>query len=353
MVYHKIPGMERSSRNRTADLLKGVAIVLMVQVHLMELFARQDIFDSLTGRISLFLGGPPAAPVFMAVMGYYVALSGKTAKQMIIRGVKLILLGFALNIGLNFHLLINIYTGSLQIGALVYIFGVDILFLAGLSIIILALMKKFVGLKPLPFIFTLVFFLFLRFLLQQVVGASTQNYFIAFFYGEGAWWSYFPLIPWLVYPLTGYLFYILQKYGRKKIRPFYYYIVGTASLATVIFFNYGLKVSADLLRYYHHGFVFYLYTLCFLIFWLFLANIISGKPENIFSRFMEWLGRNVTVAYVVQWLIIGNIATSVYKTQGKPALAFWFVFVMILTSLGVWMWNRIKLKSGGKHILKI
>jgi len=41
----------------------------MVQVHIMELFARQDIFEDTVGKISLFFGGPPAAPVFMAVMG--------------------------------------------------------------------------------------------------------------------------------------------------------------------------------------------------------------------------------------------------------------------------------------------
>lgn len=343
----------RPTRNRTADLLKGVAIVLMIQVHLTELFARQDIFDSLAGRISLFLGGPPAAPVFMAVMGYYVAISKKSARQMTIRGVKLILLGFALNIGLNFNLLIHIYTGILQIGAWEYIFGVDILFLAGLSIIILALMKKFFGLKPVPFIFTLAIVLFVQFILQKVIRASTQNYFIAFFYGEGAWWSYFPLFPWLVYPVTGYLFFILQKSFQKEIRPFYYYIVGAATLVTAIFFSYGLEVSADLPLYYHHGFIFYLYTLCFLIFWLFFMNAFSRLPENYLSRFMEWFGRNVTAAYVVQWLIIGNIATSLYKTQGEWILAFWFAFVMVFTSLCVWGWNGIKSKPGDKHILKI
>jgi len=43
------------SRNRTADLLKGVAVILMVQVHIVELFAQQSIFDSFAGSIFFFL----------------------------------------------------------------------------------------------------------------------------------------------------------------------------------------------------------------------------------------------------------------------------------------------------------
>ena len=68
------PGKESVTRSFTADLLKGMAVLAMIQVHLMELFARQEVYDSLTGKISLFLGGIPAAPVFMAVMGYFLFL---------------------------------------------------------------------------------------------------------------------------------------------------------------------------------------------------------------------------------------------------------------------------------------
>jgi surface polysaccharide O-acyltransferase-like enzyme len=82
------------NRNRTADLLKGLAVIFMIQVHLLELFATQDIYVSWIGKISLFLGGPPAAPVFMVVMGYYFASSKRTLKSGTVRGLKLILLGF-------------------------------------------------------------------------------------------------------------------------------------------------------------------------------------------------------------------------------------------------------------------
>lgn len=88
-------------RNGTADLLKGVAVVLMIQVHLFEQFATIDLFEGIAGRVSLFFGGPPAAPVFLAVMGYFISHSRKTTAHQIRRGILLILGGILLNIGLN------------------------------------------------------------------------------------------------------------------------------------------------------------------------------------------------------------------------------------------------------------
>jgi hypothetical protein len=53
-------------------------VALMIQVHLMELFAQPAVLASWVGKVSLFLGGPPAAPVFMLIMGYYAAASTRS-----------------------------------------------------------------------------------------------------------------------------------------------------------------------------------------------------------------------------------------------------------------------------------
>ena len=59
-------------RNQTADLLKGIAVLLMIQVHVIELFSTDAINSSRIGHILLFLGGPPVAPVFAVIFGYYI-----------------------------------------------------------------------------------------------------------------------------------------------------------------------------------------------------------------------------------------------------------------------------------------
>lgn len=61
-----------------------------------------------------------------------------------------------------------------------------------------------------------------------------------------------------------------------------------------------------------------------------------------FSKRIEWLGINVTAVYVIQWLLIGNIATALFKTQGYLELFGWFTAVLLANSIVVFIWIRIK-----------
>ncbi len=130
------------NRTQIVDLLKGIAVLLMIQVHIIELFATEAIFTSNIGKTLLFLGGPPVAPVFTAVMGYFLASSAKGTMQLIVRGVKTMALGMLLNIVLNLNLIISVQKGILQLDILPFIFGIDILQFAGLAIIFIAIFRK-------------------------------------------------------------------------------------------------------------------------------------------------------------------------------------------------------------------
>ena len=85
------------------DLLKGFAVFLIVPVHILELFIDYPGRESILGKILLLLGGPVAVPVFMIVMGYFVAKNKKSLSKNLLRGIKVFAVGFLLNIALNFH----------------------------------------------------------------------------------------------------------------------------------------------------------------------------------------------------------------------------------------------------------
>jgi hypothetical protein len=71
----------------------------MIAVHTIEVFASQEVKSSLFGQIIEFLGGPPAAPVFMTLMGFSFLYSGKSdLKPKLLRGFKIFLSGYVLNI---------------------------------------------------------------------------------------------------------------------------------------------------------------------------------------------------------------------------------------------------------------
>jgi len=320
--------------------MKGLAVIFMIQVHLMELFCRQDIYDGLAGKISLFLGGIPAAPVFMVIMGYYVAKSRKTVMQSVVRGLKLILLGFALNIGLNIHLFIKILNGTFQIDPFPYLFGVDIFFLAGLSIILLSLIKSSQSRQLIVASVTLIVVFVIQLLIKKMQLPHFNDYLLAYFWGDDIWWSYFPLIPWFAYPLTGFIFFRLETALTPFIRQWMIYILFVYTFMAALFADFGIQVSAELQFYYHHGYLFFIYAIFFLIAWASLNQYLTQKFTNQSLKYIEWIGKNVTAAYVIQWLIIGNIATAIYKTQSLAAFFFWFIVILILTSGGVWLWTN-------------
>ncbi|MCF8236224.1 MAG: heparan-alpha-glucosaminide N-acetyltransferase domain-containing protein [Bacteroidales bacterium] len=335
--------MNERKRLSTPDLLKGVAVILMIQVHLTELFGRQSIMDSLTGKVSLFLGGVPAAPVFMAAMGYLMSYSQKNRGRLIGRGFELIGLGLLLNIGLNLHLLIKIMAGSIQVNPWEYILGVDILFLAGLSIIILSLLKPLFKHYFWAYLLLAFGISLIHPYIPESARGSVWRYIQAFVYGK-AEWSYFPLFPWLAYPLLGYAFALLEKHELiNRLKNIKWMVMLITLIMVALTFNFGFETSVDLSDYYHHGWRFFLWAAAFLIFWLVaLSYLNSFFKKTPVIRYLRWSGKEVTAFYIVQWLIIGNIATAIYKTQNLIELLFWFLAITTVTSLIVMAYTKIR-----------
>ncbi len=333
------------NRIQTPDLLKGLAVIFMIQVHLMELFARQEIFDGFAGKLSLFFGGVPAAPVFMIIMGYFLTYRQKEPIKMMVRGVKLFMAGMLLNIGLNAHLIFKVFNDGWQVNIWHYIFGVDIFNMAGLSLIIIATLSFLYKRNFIPYMITAVVIVFMGSVLPAYSNESTTGtYFMAFIQSNSEW-SYFPLIPWLAYPLTGYSFRIFEEKYLKdtlslKIKISLIIVLSALFLFTV---NYAVVISHSLNVYYHHDIVFYSWSLSFVFLWALLFSLIEKVAGNTFIfGYVKWLGVNVTTVYIFQWLIIGNIATSNYKTQSLTGFIFWITGITILTSLLTLFWNKIK-----------
>jgi hypothetical protein len=330
-------------RSPVPDLMKGIAVVAMVQVHIMELFARPEILTGTAGKISLFLGGPFAAPVFMAVMGYFLVYSLKSGWEKVKRGMLLILLGLLLNIGLNLHLLIKIFNGTFELNPLEYIFGADILFLAGFSIIFIAVLEKIFRKR---FYLVLVLSIFIPLTSPYLPDLPSElKYFQAFLYGHASW-SYFPVFPWLAYPLVGYAWKKFETEYPAAWNWLYQkltFVLILAGLLIICSFIPAFNIIYNLPSYYHHNVFLFIWITGFLGIWTWLVfkmEFFFGKILAI--KYFKWLGKNVTVVYVIQWLIIGNIATAIYKTQSLLSLLLWFVAILALTSILTYFYVQIK-----------
>ena len=183
-------------------------------------------------------------------------------------------------------------------------------------------------------------------MLQFTSDSSFIKYISSFFYGSTTW-SYFPLFPWLAYPLAGLAFYQLKE--KIKLNRLQNGAVRMLTLIVFLFFMastifYAVSVSSDLQAYYHHGILFVVWTLFFLGFYSYFVNKINNVfGQNILLRYVKWLGQHVTIIYVLQWVMIGNMATSIYKTVASPLyLAISFIVVVIASSTLCFVYLKIR-----------
>lgn len=340
-----------NERSITADVLKGLAVLFMIQVHITEVFADTSIYDSWIGRISLFLGGPPAAPVFMTVMGYFLAASSKTWQQTAFRGVKLIAGGLALNIAINAHLLYHIVTGQSTVNPLDFIFGIDILVLAGATTLIVALLKKVLNFHfSIPALIGILILIITPEINSLLDGGNKSTLYFTSLFGGDAPWSYFPIFPWSAYPLFGYaacLFLkneIAEKYLTEKVS---WFIITVWAVFVFFTIEYGIETAAALRNYYHHGIEYASWALAFTTgFTLLIEMAVKHSKENAFLEYFALIGRNVTLAYVLQWIIIGNLGTAFYRSVNLRDSYIALIVVVFLTSVIISLYkNRFRLRS--------
>ncbi|MFA5419737.1 MAG: hypothetical protein WC341_14895, partial [Bacteroidales bacterium] len=188
------------------------------------------------------------------------------------------------------------------------------------------------------------FFLLITVVIPDVIKAPESGgisvYLWAFFYSE-SWWSYFPVVPWLAYVLAGTVFKLLDEDLKRIYHQFKWPIFTASGIILAFSFRYGFNISSHLEQYYHHGTLFFGFTINFLVFWVIAIHQVTLHFNNLATAYIEWLGKNVTSVYVFQWLIIGNIATVVYKTQTLFQLVGWLLMVLIISSLASYFWHRL------------
>ncbi len=328
----------RKKRDGTADLLKGFAVLFMMQVHLMEQFVSPDTSASLIGKVSMFLGGPPCAPVFLAAMGYFLVSSSKPLIYFLKRGLLLFLGGILLNIARSANLLVQIMNGTIVLDPWFFILGADILTLAGLSLVMTGLLRMIFKSKA--------WLYFLTALGVAAMGPFSGNigshgtgaaYIIAFLWGNAAW-SYFPVFPWFAYVLAGYAFrlFLIKVPPAKKPdvqkQPGYFIPLWIGVMITI---PYAARVSQNLEGiggYYHHGILFFGWIVLFLLSYLTWMKLVDNAyGDHRFFRIIKWIGEKVTTLYVIQWLIIGNLATWLFRTQDLFQFAAWYIFITLTT----------------------
>jgi uncharacterized membrane protein len=360
--------MEKIKRERLefVDLARGMAVIFMIAVHVLMVYANNTVKESPFGVVVEFLGGPPAAPVFMFLMGLsFIYASKKDLQTSIFRGLKIFLAGYILNF---FRAVLPIYalnefapeflngSGIENISYVTLLTIVDILQLAGLSIIILALVREFKLNKYIILSAAIVISLISPILWGIKTNQPLINFIFDLFWGDNPAFSFrgntvsFPLFPWVAFPLLGYFFGIMINETGSKDKVLLHslipggvsFIVGVALLVN----NFDYHVN----DYYHARIGLMLLMSGFIVIWLFLCNALVRqiKSNPIFNGFY-YLSKSVTNIYFIHWVVImwGIAIWGENKGTADTILIMIGVFIVsLLVNYGVtYTREKLRLKS--------
>jgi hypothetical protein len=273
--------------------MRGFAVLAMICVHCTRTLFEKPAMKSPLGMFFNFIGGAPAAPVFMFLMGY--VFSRKTLLESHLeRALKLIFAGYALNF---FRASLPIWLGSSHTGdPIEFLFMVDILQLAALSLAFLALIEHFQISEKVQWIGLLV----VIFGSSSIWGWGEPKYSVLnLFWGRGAN-DYFIFFPWIAYPWAGFL--------MKNKSPRLYWIGGAALVAVgAVLHRWTMQQegAADKFDYYAstEGSTLWMLGFCFL--WFRVAERLAPKIEHTrVYAVLEFWSRSVTNMYIVSWLLI-------------------------------------------------
>lgn len=301
-------------RLRWLDLARGLAVVFMICQHVQIMFAADAGEGTFIGELFLLLGTAPAAPVFMVAMGFLFGAGRADVGRGVLRGIELFLLGYLLDF-LRFTvplLLAGTAAAPEQTAALTAELGgpwqalltVDILQLAGLSLVILALLRPVLRDPRLVTLLALAVFALSPLLWDSPGGPVTDP-----LWGRGELVA-FPLFPWLGYPLLGLAF--AQAVGRATdehrlmLRTTVWgAFTGAVGLALVLTVPFSGAVFA-FGDYFHSGLPVHLAIVGFVFLWLpALWWLTTRLPDNALFRYFTSLSRLLTPVYIIQWVIIG------------------------------------------------
>jgi uncharacterized membrane protein len=328
------PLLTTDGRLRFLDIARGLAIVFMVMQHVQLLFAVGFGEDSAVGVTFLLLGTAPAAPVFMVAMGFLFGSSSRTGvRSGVVRGMQLFALGYVLNV-LRFVLPLLAYGDAQTIdffggtwwGAF---FEIDILQLAGLSLIVLGPVKRYVRDPRL----VLALAAAVAIVAPLLWGVGGGQVLLDPLWGLGDWVS-FPLFPWLAYPLLGLSlagFTVRATSARRLMRGWALAGAGAALAgAALILFGPGPGGILAFGDYYRSGVPVQLLLAGFVLLWLPLLWWLDRRLAwRAVPRYLTSLSRHITAVYLIQWVLIGWLAIA-FGVSDQPSWVAALLGVLIL-----------------------
>ncbi len=335
--------LEPGGRILAFDLARGLAVAFMILIHVMRHWGDPATWTTPIGTVVSFLGGPPAAPVFMCLMGASVAFSRRTSfRSLASRGVWLIAAGYLLNVvrgtlPLSAGLATGVVTSEevAPFTPLSLLWMVDILQLAGCSLILMAALRVVVPVGPAWLLVAAGVVLVAPLLQGVATGIPIVDAVL------GMLWAtadnvYYPVFPWAVFPLVGAV--VGDAMVRARDRPMVLRqagVVALASCAVGVALIAATSTTLDDRTYWRLPPVLVPAILGFVVAWVWVCDIVVRGAGGRFGLPVVYAwGARVTSMYVIHWLIVAwGVAIVGFRVMDLGPVLVAMVTVLVATAV--------------------
>lgn len=240
----------------------------------------------------------------------------KTANAFIKRGIHLLLLGLIINI---LYFLSNYGAGIGLNYSLTSLLANDVLQFAGLTFILIGILKKF-NLKN----FTILIIAIIMSIIGSIInGLTFDNLYLTQFIGNivGTYGynvvSAFPLLNWFLITVLGLIFgNYLRRCGDK--REFYKKLLIPSIIICVVVFIVFLQISGGMfdisgltiserINFFQLTTVELMYAALFVILTFSIIHFIIPHIPNKLKELILFTSKHITTIYIIQWIIILSI----------------------------------------------
>ena len=304
-----------TSRQREIDLIKAFTILTMVVCHCIEELYKSYQGDLIADIIIGYENQLVGAQAFMIGMGIGIVYSrNSNPKTLARRGASLLIVGQVLN--LTRFVLPNLLgyalTGDVFYRKAVFlVFSSDIMQFAGLTFLLLALLRHLKLSEMKIFLISIVMNIVGTMLVFKVnTGSYILDQFFAFFVATSAE-SYFPLFHWFIFPAFGMAFGTILKRVKDK-KKFYTTLLIPTGIYTVFYIYVASCIDQPFFLVLHELEAFNrmnitdaLSQLVCNTFLIGICFFITGILSDGINKGISFISGNINRFYCVQWVLVG------------------------------------------------
>lgn len=314
-----------TGRQWSFDAAKAMAILFMVLVHsFIYIYGEENMDHGFQYCVNNIYGGVFAAPVFMFCMGVGVAYSRRNdSRTMFVRGLKLIVAGFLLNIVRCLPPLLlwkSGYGEEYSEAFLEELCIFDILHFAGFAFILFALLRLLKASSLVILLVGLALSVFGSYVRFIDMGSTTLNLLCYPFVGVHAdyIWSSFPLANWFIFVAAGYWFGIIIRHCTDLDRfyailtPFTAFFLITATTYMTTHTSGMFNDASDDYFYYQtpvDSIVCILATLTFVG----IGHFFMPHEPHAVQHTIQVVSSDVTRIYLIHWVFISYMISGLFS----------------------------------------